>query len=79
MLGNEQSPPPVYVLVFKTLLFAKVSIERRCNIRRNQSSVAVETGSEPATAASARCNCWGNSFPRFSARRMIPAHARALK
>ena len=45
----------------------------------DQSSVAIEIGSESAAAFSARCNCWGNVFPRFSARRRIPRQAFALK
>jgi hypothetical protein len=33
----------------------------------------------PATASKGACNCGGNSLPRFSARRRIPAQAFALK
>ena len=52
----------------------------RHGLRNNlwdQSSVAFEVGSEPAT--SARHNATGNTFCHRSARRMIPAQALGLK
>jgi len=46
---------------------------------RNQSAVAIEVRPESATAFSARAKGGGNSFPRFAARRRMPAQALALK
>ena len=45
----------------------------------DQSTVAVEVGAKPATASSARRKGGGSSFPRFAARRRIPAQAFGLK
>ena len=54
-----------------------LSYERRSS-RFDESSVAVEVGSE-ATASSAARRDGGSAFPLFSARRSIPAQALALK
>lgn len=40
---------------------------------------AIRAGYSPATARKARSNWGGSAFPRFAARRRIPAHAFALK
>ena len=48
-------------------------------LNRNHTSIAVEIGSESATASSACCNCTGRLLPLFSARRRIPAQAFGLK
>ena len=44
-----------------------------------QTACALKVGAKATTAASAASNASGNFFPRFSARRRIPAHAFALK
>ena len=73
------------VLVFQPHLVTKMRVQSRCNIGgpfacgRYQSAVTVEIGAESATAFSARCKSWGNSLPRFAARRRIPAQAFAVK
>gem|GEM_PF-5846851 len=46
---------------------------------RDQSTVAVEIGSESATALSASAKGRGNALPRLAARRRIPRQAVALK
>ena len=51
----------------------------RCDAACNQSAIAVKICSESTTAFSARCKCGGRFFPRFSARRRMPAQARGLK
>ena len=45
----------------------------------DQSAVAVEVGSKPASACRACTNCGGRGKPCFSARRSMPAQAVALK
>jgi hypothetical protein len=56
-----------------------LALARRQPTDRDQAAVAVEVRPEPATACRARANCWGNSFPRLSARRRMPLQAFALK
>jgi hypothetical protein len=46
---------------------------------RDQSTAKLKVGTESATALSARAKGSGNTLPRFSARRKIPAQAFGLK
>ena len=55
------------------------AVAERAYGRGDQCAVEFGVGSKAATAASARCKAWGNSFPRFSARRRMPAQAVGLK
>src|SRR5690606_27421218 len=66
-MRHKQARPAKCMLVFQALLVTERRVQRRRYI------------CWPATASSATRSCSGNSFPLFSARRSIPAHAFWLK
>jgi hypothetical protein len=63
----------------RVLLMPKPLALARCVTARDQTVGGISIASVAAAAFKAACNWSGNSFPRFSARRRIPAQAFGLK
>lgn len=80
-MGDEKRSALIDALIFEALLVAVVGIEAGGDFGNYRVLPArVSAAFDPAaTADKARRNIVGSSFPRFSARRRIPAQAFALK